>query len=143
MRRLTTFLQDPVIYGILGFMLVAGPSLYFFFTGFPMTGVSETVTQTVDEGGSRIGDINRTIVTETVRVGAFNPFLFIFVIGSAVAAWGCYRSTLLAWVGSLFLLAYSILGIFTIGMFIFPGAIFLLMGAVLKTIKARAITLAI
>jgi len=128
MGRTASFLQNPVIYGILGFILVAAPSLYFFFAGFPMTGVSETLTQT--ESG-----INRTIFTGTIRIGAFNPFLLVFVIGAAVAAWGCYRSTLLAWVGSLFLLAYSILGIFTIGMFIFPGAIFLLTGAVLKTIK--------
>ena len=113
---------------MIGFILVAAPSLFFFFAGFPMTGVSETLTQT--ESG-----INRTIFTGTIRIGAFNPFLLVFVIGAAVAAWGCYRSTLLAWVGSLFLLAYSILGIFTIGMFIFPGAIFFLTGAVLKTIK--------
>ena len=128
MRSITSFLQNPVIYGILGFMLVAAPCLYFFFTGFPGTSVSETVTQT------EIG-INRTIVTETVRIGAFNPFLLIFVIGAAVAAWGCYRSMPIAWIGSLFLLAYSILAILSIGMLILPGVIFLLAGAVFKTIK--------
>ncbi len=85
MRRITSFLQNPVIYGMIGFILVAAPCLYFFFTGFPMTGVSETVTRT--ETG-----INRTTVTETVRIGAFNPFLLIFIIGAAIAAWGCYRS---------------------------------------------------
>ena len=127
-RRITAFLQNPVIYGILGFILVATPCLYFFFTGFPGTSVTETVTQT--ETG-----INRTIVTETVRMGAFNPFLLIFVIGAAVAAWGCYRNTTMAWIGSLFLLAYSILAILSIGPLILPGVIFLLAGAVFKTIK--------
>lgn len=136
MRKKTSFLQNPVIYGILGFMLVAAPSLYFFFAGFPMTGVSETVTQT------EIG-INRTIVTETVRIGAFNPYLLIFVIGVAVAAWGCYRSTPMAWIGSLFVLTYSILAMFSIGMLILPGALLLLTGAVFKTIKARTIMPAI
>ena len=128
MRRITSFLHNPVIYGMLGFILVAAPCLYFFFTGFPGTSVSETVTQT--ETG-----INRTIVTETVRVGAFNPFLLIFVIGAALAAWGCYRSIPMAWIGSLFLLAYSILAILSIGPLILPGVIFLLAGAVFKTIK--------
>ena len=128
MRRITLFLQNPMIYGMIGFILVAAPCLYFFFTGFPGTSVSETVTQT------EIG-LNRTIVTETVRIGAFNPFLLIFVIGAAVAAWGCYRNTTMAWIGSLFLLAYSILAILSIGPLILPGVIFLLAGAVFKTIK--------
>jgi len=128
MRRITLFLQNPMIYGMIGFILVAAPCLYFFFTGFPGTSVTETVTQT------EIG-LNRTIVTETVRVGAFNPFLLIFVIGAAVAAWGCYRSMPMAWIGSLFLLAYSILAILSIGPLILPGVIFLLAGAVFKTIK--------
>ena len=128
MRRITLFLQNPMIYGMIGFILVAAPCLYFFFTGFPGTSVTETVTQT--ETG-----INRTIVTETVRVGAFNPFLLIFVIGAAIAAWGCYRSTSMAWIGSLFLLAYSILAIFSIGMLILPGVLFLLAGTLFKSIK--------
>ncbi|CAG0994013.1 hypothetical protein METP2_02793 [Methanosarcinales archaeon] len=95
MRRITSFLQNPVIYGILGFILVASPSLYFFFAGFPGTSVSETWNQT--ESG-----INKTIVTKTVWIGAFNPILLIFVIGAAVAAWGCYRRTSMAWIGSFF-----------------------------------------
>lgn len=132
MSSITSFLQDPVIYGMSGFILVAAPCLYIFFAGIPMTGVSETVTQT--ETG-----INRTIVTETVRMGAFNPFLLIFVIGAAIAAWGCYRSTPLAWIGSLFVLAYSILAMFTIGILILPGAIFLLTGAVFRTIRSKII----
>ncbi|KAB2941000.1 hypothetical protein [Candidatus Methanoperedens sp. BLZ2] len=95
MRRITSFLQNPVIYGILGFILVASPSLYFFFAGFPGTSVSETWNQT--ESG-----INKTIVTKTVWIGAFNPILLIFVIGAAVAAWGCYCRTSMAWIGSFF-----------------------------------------
>ncbi len=136
MHRITSFLQNPVIYGILGFMLVSAPCLYFFFAGIPGTSVMETVTQT----GT---GINRTTVTETVRIGAFNPFLLIFVIGAAVAAWGCYRSTPIAWIGSLFVLTYTILAMFSIGMLILPGAISLLMGAVFKTIRSRVMKRAI
>jgi len=132
MRKITSFLQNPVIYGILGFILVASPSLYFFFAGFPGTSVSQTWNQT--ESG-----MNKTIVTETVWIGAFNPYLLIFVIGAAVAAWGCYRSIPMAWIGSLFVLAYSILAMFSIGMLLLPGAIILLTGAVFKTRKARII----
>lgn len=129
MRRITSFLQDPVFYGILGFILVASPSLFFFFAGFPGTSISDTWIQT--ENG-----INKTTVTETVWTGAFNPYLLIFVIGAAVAAWGCYRNSTMAWIGSLFLLAYSILAMFSIGMLLLPGAIFLLTGAVFKSRKA-------
>jgi hypothetical protein len=43
----------------------------------------------------------------------------------------------MAWIGSFFLLAYSILAMFSIGMLILPGAIILLMGAAFKTRKAR------
>lgn len=130
MHRITSSLQNPVIYGILGFILVSAPSLYFFFVGFPGTSVSETWNQT----GT---GINKTIVTETVWTGAFNPYLLIFVIGAAVAAWGCYRSTSMAWIGSLFVLAYSILAMFSIGILLLPGAIFLLTGAVFKSRKTR------
>lgn len=130
MRRITPFLQNPEIYGILGFILVAAPSLYFFFAGFPGTSISDTWIQT--ENG-----INKTTVTETVWTGAFNPYLLIFAIGAAVAAWGCYRSAQMAWVGSLFLLSYSILAMFSIGMLLLPGVIFLLMGAVFKSRKSK------
>jgi hypothetical protein len=78
---------------------------------------------------------NRTTVTETVWRGAYNPFLFVFVIGGAVAAWGCYRSTRMAWAGSLFVLAFSILTMFSIGLLTLPGAVLLLIGAVFKTFK--------
>lgn len=130
MTRITSFLQNPVIYGILGFILVAAPSLYFFFAGFPGTSVSETWNQTGN-------GINKTIVTETVWIGAFNPFLLIFVIGAAVAAWGCYRSSPMAWIGSLFVLAFSILAMFSIGILLLPGSIFLLTGAVFRSRKAN------
>lgn len=130
MSRITSFLQNPVIYGILGFILVAAPSLFFFFAGFPGTSVSETWNRTED-------GINKTTVTETVWTGAFNPHLLIFVIGAAIAAWGCYRSTPMAWIGSLFVLAYSILALFSIGILLLPGAIILLTGAVFKSRKAK------
>ncbi len=117
--------RNPKLYGLLGFILVAAPSLFFFFMGIPGTRVTET----------EYANGSKTSVTETVRMGAFNPFLLSFVIGAAVAALGCYRSTLMAWVGSLFVLAYSILGIFSIGLLTLPGAVLLVTGAVLKTLK--------
>ena len=113
---------NPKLYGLLGFVLVSAPPLFFFFMGMPGTSVMETEYA----GG------NRTVVTETVWSGAFNPFLLLFVIGAAVAAWGCYRSKLIAWVGSLFVLVYSILAMFSIGMLILPGTVVLLVGAAYK-----------
>lgn len=115
--------RNPKLYGLLGFVLVTAPSLFFFFMETPGT----SVTETEYAGG------NKTVVTETVWMGAFNPFLLSFVIGAAVAAWGCYRSKLMAWVGSLFIFAYSILGIFSIGLLTLPGAVLFLTGAILKT----------
>ncbi len=117
--------RNPKVYGLLGFILVAAPSLFFFFMGMPGT----SVTETEYAGG------NKTVVTETVWMGAFNPFLLSFVIGAVVAAWGCYRSKLMAWVGSLFVLAYSILAMFSIGLLTLPGAVLLVIGAAFKTIK--------
>ncbi|MCZ7398688.1 MAG: hypothetical protein O8C62_03245 [Candidatus Methanoperedens sp.] len=115
--------RNPKLYGLLGFILVAGPTLFFFFAGMPGT----QVTATEFAGG------NRTIVTATVWTGAFNPFLLVFVIGAGAAAWGCYRSKLVAWVGSLFVLAFSILAMFSIGLLTLPGAVLLLTGAVFKS----------
>jgi hypothetical protein len=43
----------------------------------------------------------------------------------------------MAWIGSLFVLAYSILAMFSIGILLLPGAIFLLTGAVFKRRKTR------
>ena len=120
--------RNPKLYGLLGFILVAAPSLFFFFAGMPGTQVSTTEYA----GG------NRTIVTETVWMGAFNPFLLLFVIGAAIAAWGCYRNTPLAWAGSLFVLAFSILAMFSIGLLTLPGAILLLTGAAFKTVNKNS-----
>ena len=119
--------RNPKLYGLLGFILVAAPSLFFFFIGIPGTSVKETEYASGD----------RTVVTETVWIGAFNPFLLIFVIGAAVAAWGCYRNKLMAWVGSLFVLAYSIIAMFSIGLPILPGSVLLIVGASLKIYKSQ------
>jgi hypothetical protein len=121
----TPLWRNPKLYGLLGLILVAGPILFFFFAGIPGTQVSETEYP----GG------NRTTVTETVRIDAYNPFPLIFVIGAAVAALGCYRSTPMAWAGSLFVLAFSILAMFSIGLLIFPGAVLLVIGAGFKTVN--------
>ncbi len=121
----TPLWRNPELYGLLGFILVAAPSLFFFFAGMPGT----QVTETEHAGG------NRTVVTETVWIGAFNPFFLVFVIGASAALWGCYRSTLLAWAGSLIVLAFSILTMFSIGLLTLPGAILLLTGAAFKTVN--------
>ena len=118
--------RNPKLYGLLGFILVASPPLFFFFMG--VQGTSVTVTGYPDG--------NQTIVTETLWTGAFNPFLLIPVIGAAVAAWGCYRNKRMALAGSLFVFAYSILAMFSIGILLLPGAIILLTGAVFKSRKA-------
>ncbi len=114
--------RNPKIFGLLGFILVAAPMLFFFFAGMPYTGVSSTVI------GSR-----EYSVTETVWEGAFNPVFLYFVIGAAVAAWGCNRNKILAWAGSLFVLFLSILALFSVGLFTLPGAVLLVSGAALKT----------
>ncbi|VVB89302.1 Uncharacterised protein [uncultured archaeon] len=125
MSRITEFLRNPVTYGILGLMLVAVPMLFFFFAGLPYTGGGET----------QYANGSKTVFTGTVWMGAFNPVFLIFIFGAAVAAWGCYRNTLMACTGSLFVLALSILAMFSIGILLLPGAIFLLTGAVFRTIK--------
>ncbi len=121
----TPLWHNPKLYGLLGFILVAAPSLFFFFAGMPGT----SVTETEFPGG------NRTVVTETVWMGAFNPFFLFFVIGAGAAVWGCYRSTRMAWAGSLFVLAFSILTVFSIGLLTLPGAILLLTGAIFKKVN--------
>ncbi len=75
-------------------------------------------------------------VTETVWEGAFNPVFLYFVIGAAVAAWGCNRNRILSWVGSLFVLFLSILALFSVGLFTLPGALLLVTGAALKTFNS-------
>ena len=81
--------RNPKLYGLLGFVLVSAPSLFFFFMGVPGTSFMEK---------EYVGG-NRTVVTETVWIDVYNPFLLIFVFGSAVAAWGCYRNKHMAWIG--------------------------------------------
>ena len=124
----TPLWRNPRLYGLLGLILVAAPTLYLFFAGIPGTSVTET----------EYANGSRTIVTETVRTGAFNPFPLIFVISAAVAAFGCYRSTLLAWAGSLFVLAFSILAMFSIGLLTLPSSLFLITGAAFKTAGERS-----
>ena len=119
--------RNPKLYALLGFVLVAVPSLFFFFMGMPGTSVTET----------EYANGSRTVVTETVWKGAFNPFLLSFVIGAAVSVWGCYRSKLVAWVGSLFVLAYSILAMFSIGLLTLPGAVLLVTGAAFSRPPAK------
>jgi hypothetical protein len=70
--------RNPKLYGWLGFVLVAAPSLFFFFMGMPGTSVTET----------EYANGNKAVVTETVWMGAFNPFLLSFVIGAAVELHG-------------------------------------------------------
>jgi len=64
-------------------------------------------------------------------------FFLYFIIGAAVAMWGCYRNVLLAWLGGIFVLVLSILLIFSVGLLNFIGSIFLLAGAALKTFIIR------
>ena len=119
------FWHNPMYYGSLGFILVVVPCLYYFFMGISGTMVTET----------GYGDGNRSVVVETVRQGAFNPFLLIFDIGAGVAAFGCCRNTRMAWVGSIFVLVYSMLAVFSIGLLLLPGALLLIIGNALKTIN--------
>ncbi len=120
----TPIWRNPKAYGLLGLILVAVPTLLFFIAWMPYSRVTPT------EIGSR-----EYSVTETVWEGAFNPFFLYFVIGASAAAWGCYRSKLMAWAGSLFVIAFSILAMFSIGLLTLPGAVLLLAGAALKTFK--------
>lgn len=134
MNKILSFLGNPVFYGIVGFILIAAPSIYIFFIGIPGTEVSETITQT-DSGNS---GINRTITARTVYTGTHNPFLLIFILLAGIAAWGCYRNTLMALVGSLLMLIFSILAMFSIGILILPGSILLLAGAVLRKFSLQS-----
>jgi hypothetical protein len=116
--RLALLLHNPKVYGLLGYILVAVPSLLFFFERRP-----------------EIHYYPSTHVTESIWGRAFQPFYLYLIFGATVAALGCYRSALMAWLGSIFVLALSILIIFSAGLFPFVGAIVLLAGAVLTTFK--------
>ncbi len=128
---MTSLLRNPVFYGSLGLILVALPCLYYFFMGVSGTMVSET----------EYANGTRSMVVETVRQGAFNPILLIFIIGAGVAAYGCYRSTQMAWIGSIFVLIYSFLAVFSIGLLLLPGALLLIIGSAIKTMKKKCIEL--
>ena len=121
----TPFWRNPMFYGYLGLILVVVPCLYFFFMGISGTMVTET----------GYADGNSYVAVETVRQGAFNPFLLIFIIGAGVAAFGCFRNTLMAWAGSIFVLIYSMLAVFSIGLLLLPGALLLIIGTALKTLN--------
>lgn len=114
-------LHNPRFYGIIGFILVCAPTLMFFFAGIPGERLSSTY----------IGS-NETSVRETVWEGAFNPIFLVFVMGAAIGTWGCYRNNLMAWIGSLFVLALSIITLPSIGLLTLPGAIILIAGAMIK-----------
>jgi|GEM_PF-6925207 len=105
-----SLIRNPVFFGSLGLILVALPCLYYFFMGVSGTMVSET----------EYANGTRSTVVETVRQGAFNPFLLIFIIGAGVAAYGCYRSTRMAWIGSIkyesFLTGCLIFGVHSIAL---------------------------
>jgi len=116
--RLAPLLRDPRVYGSLGYILVAVPSLFFFFKGI-----------------SGIRYYPAIHNTETIWQGAYQPFYLYLVLGAAVAAWGIYRNTLLAWLGSIFVLALSISLMFSAGLLPIVGAFFLLAGATLATFK--------
>ena len=123
--KIAPFWHNPVFFGMLGFIAIAIPCLFYFFMGVSGTMVSET----------EYANGTRSTVVETVREGAFNPFLLIFIIGAGVAAYGCYRSTQMAWIGSIFVLVYSILAVFSIGLLLLPGALLLILGTTLRTIN--------
>jgi hypothetical protein len=116
---------NPKLYGLLGLILVAVPMLFFFFAGLPYMGGGEI----------QYANGSKTVVTGTVWEGAYNPSMFLFIFLAVIATLGCYRSILMAWVGSILLLILSILAGFTVGLFALPGTMLLLVGAVLKTIK--------
>jgi hypothetical protein len=61
--------------------------------------------------------------------------LLYLIIGAAVAAWGIYRNTLMAWLGSILVLALSISLMFSAGLLPIVGAVVLLAGAALTTFK--------
>jgi len=122
MKIYNSCFSNPRIYGLIGFILVAVPTLLFFFVGMP---AEQTSTQ--------IGSDEIISVRETVWEGVFNPIFLIFVFGAALGAWGCYRNTLLAWTGSLFVLVLSIITLPSIGLLTLPGAVILMAGAIVKS----------
>jgi len=114
--RLALLFRNPKVYGLLGYILVAIPSLLFFFKGisgfryYPAIHIAE-------------------------MQGAYQPFYLYLILGASVAALGCYRSALMAWLGSIFVLALSISLMFSAGLLPIVGAFVLLAGSALTTFK--------
>lgn len=122
MKIYNSCFSNPRIYGLMGFILVAVPTLLFFFVGMPGEKISST------QIGSDV-----ISVRETAWEGAFNPIFLIFAFGAALGAWGCYRNILLAWAGSLLVLVLSIITLPSIGLLTLPGAVILMAGAIVKS----------
>lgn len=118
--KIAPFWHNPMFFGMLGFIAIVIPCLFYFFMGVSGTMVTET----------EYANGNRSMVVETVRQGAFIPFLLIFITGAGVAAYGCYRNTQMAW------------AVFSIGLLLLPGALLLIMGYALKTMNKNAKNLA-
>ena len=72
--------------------------------------------------------------------GAYLPFYLYLILGASVAALGCYRSALMAWLGSILVLALSISLIFSAGFLPFIGAIVFLAGAALRTFNKTKVS---
>ncbi|MFZ3385382.1 MAG: hypothetical protein WA144_15795 [Candidatus Methanoperedens sp.] len=120
--RFAPLLQNPKVYGFLGYILVAVPSLFFFFRGI---------------SGNRYYP---AIHTETIGGGIYQPFYLYLIFGATVAALGCYRSAVMAWLGSILVLAISISLIFSAGFLPFIGAILLLAGAAVMTFNKTKVS---
>lgn len=118
--RLAPLLRNPKIYGLPGYILVAAPSLLFYF-----------------EMIAGIRYYPATHITETTWQGTYQPFYLYLISGATVAAIGCYRSAFMAWLGSILVLALSISLIFRAGLLPFIGAIVLLAGAAFMTFNKR------
>jgi len=121
--RLSPLLRNPNVYGLLGYILVAAPSLLFYF-----------------EVISGIRDYPAIHITETRWQGTYQPFYLYLISGATVAAIGCYRSALIAWLGSIIVLVFSISLIFSAGFLPFMGAIILLAGAALMTFNKTRVS---
>lgn len=121
--RFSPLLRNPKTYGLLGYILVAAPSLLFYF-----------------EVIAGIRYYPATHITETTWQGTYQPFYLYLISGATVAAIGCYRSAFMAWLGSILVLALSISLIFRAGLLPFIGAIVLLAGAAVMTINKTKVS---
>lgn len=115
-KILLSIWHSPRFYTWMGFIFVAGFSLLFFLIGIPHKHYSHE-TKTI------------TLIWE----GQFQPFFLYFILGAGISIFGYYKNTLLAWIGSVSVIALSLILIFSEGLLILPGAIFLLVGVILRT----------